>query len=116
MVDSEGKLKREIGLLTATCIVIGNMIGSGVFVTSGIIAGKLPNSIWVMSFWFIGGVIAILGSLCYSELATRMPEEGGEYVYLSKLLHPLFGFLTGWTSLIVGFSAPIAGSALGWKE
>ena len=108
--------KRTINLRSAIGIVIANMIGSGVFITSGIIAGKLPGPLWVLSFWLIGGAIALLGALCYSELATRMPEAGGEYIYLSKLFHPLFGFLAGWTSFIVGFSAPIAGSALGFSE
>jgi len=108
--------KRTINLKSATGIVIANMIGSGVFVTAGIIAGKLPNPTWVLSFWIIGGIIALLGALCYSELATRMPEGGGEYIYLGKLFHPIFGFLAGWTSFIVGFSAPIAGSALGFSE
>ncbi len=108
--------KRTINLKSAIGIVIASMIGSGVFVTSGIIAGKLPGPVWVLSFWIIGGIIALLGALCYSELATRMPEGGGEYIYLGKLFHPIFGFLAGWTSFTVGFSAPIAGSALGFSE
>jgi len=110
------ELKRTINLKTATGIVVANMIGSGIFLTSGIIAGMLPNSLWVIICWCIGGVLALIGSLCYSELATRMPYEGGEYVYLSKLYHPILGFLSGWTSFIVGFSAPIAGSAIGFSE
>lgn len=109
-------LKRTINLRSATGIVIANMIGGGIFVTVGIIAGKLPGPVWVLSFWIIGGIIALLGALCYTELATRMPEGGGEYIYLSKLFHPIFGFLAGWTSFLVGFSAPIAGSALGFSE
>ncbi len=109
-------IKRTINLRSATGIVIANMIGSGVFITVGIIAGKLPGPMWVLGFWTIGGIIAVLGALCYSELATRMPEGGGEYIYLSKLFHPIFGFLAGWASFIVGFSAPIAGSALGFSE
>jgi len=113
---TSAKLKRTISLKTATGIVVANMIGSGIFITSGIIAGMLPNSIWVISCWVIGGVLALFGTLCYSELATRMPFEGGEYIYLSKLYHPVFGFLSGWISFIVGFSAPIAGSAIGFSE
>ena len=77
--------KRTINLRSATGVVIANMIGSGIFVTAGIIAGKLPGPIWVLSLWIIGGIIALLGALCYSELATRMPVGGGEYVYLSEL-------------------------------
>jgi APA family basic amino acid/polyamine antiporter len=63
-----------------------------------------------------GGVIALCGALSYSELGASMPGSGGEYHFLSRLFHPLFGFLSGWTSFIVGFSAPIAASAIGFSE
>ncbi len=107
-----GQVTRRIGLFTATAIVVANMIGTGIFTTSGIIAGQLPGPAWVLFCWLFGGLIAIAGALSYAELATRMPHEGGEYVYLRELYHPSLGFLTGWTSFFVGFSAPIAGSAL----
>ena len=109
-------LSRRVGLFTATSIVIANMVGAGIFTTTGLIASGLPNPFWVLMFWIIGGVIALSGALCYAELSTRMPEDGGEYIYLSKLYHPSVGFLTGWTSFFVGFSAPIAASALGFSE
>jgi len=110
------QLKRRIGLTTATAIVVANMIGSGIFITTGFVADKVPGPGWVLLCWIIGGLIAISGALCYAELSTRMPEVGGEYVYLKKLYHPMLGFLTGWTSLIVGFSAPIASAALSFAE
>jgi APA family basic amino acid/polyamine antiporter len=109
-------VKRDVGLFSATSIVVANIIGAGIFTTSGILAGMLPGPGWVLACWILGGVIAIAGSLCYAELATRMPEEGAEYVYLKRLYHPAFGFLTGWTSFIVGFSAAIAASAMGFSE
>jgi APA family basic amino acid/polyamine antiporter len=109
-------IKRDVGLLSAASIVVANIIGAGIFTTSGILAGMLPGPGWVLACWIFGGAIAIAGSLCYAELATRMPEEGAEYVYLKRLYHPVFGFLTGWTSFIVGFSAPIAASAMGFSE
>ncbi len=109
-------VKREFGILSAAAIVIANIIGAGIFTTSGILAGMLPAARWVMACWFFGGLIAIAGALCYTELATRMPQSGGEYVYLKRLYHPALGFLTGWTSFIVGFSAPIAASAMGFSE
>jgi len=109
-------LGRTLGLFTATAIVVANMIGSGIFTTSGIMAAQLPGSGWVICCWLLGGLIAISGALCYAELATRMPQAGGEYVYLKRLYHPSLGFLTGWTSFFVGFSAPIALSALGFTE
>ncbi len=92
------------------------MIGAGIFTTSGIMAAHLPGPGWVMLCWLFGGAIALAGALCYAELATRMPEEGGEYVYLKKLYHPVLGFLTGWTSFFVGFSVPIAASAVAFTE
>jgi len=105
-------LPRMIGVKTATIYVIANMIGTGIFTTSGIMASMLPNAGWVILYWVIGGLIAICGSLCYGELATRMPQNGGETLYLSRLFHPGVGFLSGWTSLTVGFSAPIAASSI----
>jgi APA family basic amino acid/polyamine antiporter len=105
-------LPRILGVKTATAYVIANMIGTGIFTTSGIVAANLPDSGWVILCWIIGGLIALTGALCYGELATRIPQNGGEYLYLSRLFHPSAGFLSGWTSLIVGFSAPIAASAI----
>ena len=107
---------RSVGLITATSIVVANMIGAGIFTTSGIMAANLPDSGWVMMCWLFGGLLALSGALCYAELATRMPEEGGEYFYLKKLYHPVFGFLTGWISFVVGFSVPIAASAYGFAS
>lgn len=109
-------VSRELGAITATSIVAANMIGAGILTTTGLMAKQLPGPIWILGCWFLGGMIALAGALCYAELGSRMPEEGGEYVYLKRLYHPLFGFLTGWTSFIVGFSVPIASSALGFVE
>ncbi len=114
--DETGHIGRRIGPYTATSIVVANMIGAGIFTTSGIVAAQVPGAGWVIVCYLLGGMIALSGALCYAELATRMPEEGGEYVYLKKLYHPALGFLTGWTSFLAGFSAPIAASALGFAE
>jgi APA family basic amino acid/polyamine antiporter len=70
----------------------------------------------MLGLWLAGGVLALCGALCYGELGAAMPRAGGEYVYLSRLFHPIVGFLTGWVSLFVGFSAPLAASALGFSE
>ncbi len=115
-LSNRSTIGRQIGWLTATSIVIANMIGAGIFTTSGLIAGNLPNPSWVLLLWIFGGMVAIAGAMCYAELATRMPEDGGEYLYLKRLYHPSLGFLSGWTSFFVGFSAPIAASALGFAE
>lgn len=114
--DRPAQIDRRIGPFTATSIVVANMIGAGIFTLPGIVAAQVPGAGWILACWIFGGLIAASGALCYAELATRMPEEGGEYVYLKKLYHPALGFLTGWTSFLVGFSAPIAASALGFAE
>lgn len=114
-MGSTEQVGRKIGAVTATSIVVANMIGAGIFTTTGFVAAMVPGGGWVIGCWILGGLIAVSGALCFAELSTRMPEVGGEYVYLKKLYHPALGFLTGWTSLIAGFSAPIAASALGFS-
>lgn len=116
--DSAGDstTKRKLGVFTATAIVVANMIGTGIFTTSGIMASHVPSPFWIMVCWLLGGIVALSGALCYSELATRMPVVGGEYIYLKTIFHPSLGFLTGWTSFFVGFSAPIALAAFGFSE
>ena len=76
----------------------------------------LNNPILMISLWAVGGIIALCGALSYGELGAAMPGAGGEYLFLSKLYHPVFGFLSGWVSFTVGFSAPIAASAMGFSE
>ena len=110
------KLKRQLGLFPATNIVVANMIGAGIFTTSGLLMAGLHNPILMMVLWIVGGIIAICGALSYGELGAAMPGAGGEYLFLSKLYRPLYGFLSGWVSFMVGFSAPIAASALGFSQ
>ncbi len=114
--NPDNKLSRNLGLFSVTNIVIANMIGAGIFTTSGLLMQDLNNPIVMLMLWVIGGGIALCGALCYGELGAAIPEAGGEYIYLSRLFHPLLGFLSGWVSFFVGFSAPIAASALGFTE
>lgn len=109
-------LQKKLGLGSTTSIVVANMIGAGVFTTSGLLLQDLGNPWTMLALWAVGGIIATCGALCYGELGAAMPEAGGEYVFLSKLFHPLLGFLTGWVSFVAGFSAPIAASAIGFSE
>ena len=113
---AEEKLERKLGLFPATNIVVANMIGAGIFTTSGLLMSGLNNPVLMLVLWAAGGIIALCGALSYGELGAAMPGAGGEYLFLSKLYHPVFGFLSGWVSFIVGFSAPIAASALGFSE
>jgi APA family basic amino acid/polyamine antiporter len=116
MTGNDENLKRQLGLFPSTNIVIANMIGAGIFTTSGLLLAGLHNPILMMVLWAVGGIIAICGALSYGELGAAMPQAGGEYLFLSKLYNPLSGFLSGWVSFMVGFSAPIAASALGFSE
>ncbi len=108
-------LERKLGLGTATLVVIASMIGTGIFVTTGEILGMTQNSFVVLILWFVGGLIAVSGTMAYAELSAMMPEVGGEYLFLRNIFGLLPAFLTGWISLIVGFSASIASSALAFS-
>jgi len=113
---TDEKLQRKLGLFPATNIVIANMIGAGIFTTSGLLMTGLKDPVLLLILWAVGGVIALCGALSYGELGAAMPGAGGEYLFLSRLYNPIFGFLSGWVSFMVGFSAPIAASALGFSE
>ncbi len=104
---------RRLGIPSASALVVANMIGAGVFTTSGFILADLGSREYVLLAWLIGGLIALCGALSYGGLARRFPESGGEYLFLSRMVHPLAGFLAGWVSLLAGFTAPIAAAALG---
>jgi len=105
--------RRRLGLWSAVALVVANMIGTGVFTTSGFALQDLKSRELVLLAWLVGGVVAMAGALSYGALARRMPESGGEYFFLSRTVHPLAGFLAGWVSLLAGFTAPIAAAALG---
>ncbi len=106
----------HFGLTTMTCVVIAGMIGSGIFTTSGFALADLQSPGRVLLAWLVGGLIALSGAVAYGELARRLPQSGGEYLYLSKRLHPFAGFQAGWISLTVGFSGSIALVALTFEE
>ena len=108
--------QRQLGFLSALALVVASMIGSGVFTTSGFLLADLHSPVRVLAAWLGGGVLAMLGALCYGALARRFPESGGEYLFLAKTLHPAAGYLAGWVSLLVGFSAPLAAVALACGE
>lgn len=110
------KLRRDITLLSATALVISNMIGTGIFTTTGFLAQDLGRPSLVLGVWLVGGVVAIAGCLSYAELGINFPRSGGEYVYLRETWGPLWGFLSGWISFFAGFSAPIAAGALAISE
>lgn len=97
-------------------MVVGDMIGAGIFTTSGLLLAQLQDPGLLLILWAIGGVIALCGALSYGELGARFPRAGGEYAFLSELFSPLAGFLSGWVSFFVGFTAPVAASSLAFSE
>jgi len=105
-------LKREISFFTATILVIANMIGTGIFTTSGLIIEELDNPKAMLLCWLVGGVFALCGALCYGELGALFPSAGGEYVFLRESFGKGIGFLSRFISLVVGFSGPIAAAAI----
>jgi APA family basic amino acid/polyamine antiporter len=111
-VGPPASLSRRVGLTTATSVVIASMIGTGIFTTTGLMLAQLGSGWLVLVCWLAGGGVALCGALSYAELATMMPRAGGEYVYLREIYGPWAGFLTGWTSFFVGFSAPIAATGV----
>jgi basic amino acid/polyamine antiporter, APA family len=104
--------ERKISGLTATNIVVANMIGTGVFVSLGFQVISIHSDFAIMALWVIGGLLSLCGALCYAELAVALPRLGGEYNFLSRIYHPALGFMAGWISVWVGFPAPIALSAM----
>jgi APA family basic amino acid/polyamine antiporter len=108
-------LLRQLGIGSATALVISNMIGTGILTTSGFLAGQLGSAQLVLLVWIAGAICALVGAFCYSELGVNFPSSGGEYVYLTEAYGPTWGFMTGWISFFAGFSAPIAAAALAFS-
>ncbi|MGO9242016.1 MAG: APC family permease [Bryobacteraceae bacterium] len=115
-MSSGPSLLRQLGLFSASAIVVSNMIGQGIFTTTGFLAGDLGDPKLVLLIWLTGAVFALAGAFCYSELGVNFPASGGEYVYLTRAFGPTWGFMSGWTSFFAGFSAPIAASALAFSD
>jgi APA family basic amino acid/polyamine antiporter len=97
---------------TAIAIVVANMIGTGVFTSLGYQLVDLDSPLIVLLLWVLGGVTALCGALTYAELTVRLPRSGGEYNYMREIYHPSLGFVSGWISIFVGFSAPTALAAM----
>lgn len=104
--------QQRLGLFDATMLVMGTMIGSGIFVTSQEIASDVGSSGWLMAVWALAGIMTILGALSYSELAAMYPKAGGQYIFLKEAYSPLWGFLYGWTCFLVIQTGSIAAVAV----
>jgi len=110
-VRVEGDLPRKLGMWDATAVVIGIVIGSGIFVLPNLIARSLPSATAILSVWVVAGVLSFFGALAYAELGAMMPETGGHYVYLREAYGPLAAFVCAWTfmlAVLAGGSAWLA--------
>jgi APA family basic amino acid/polyamine antiporter len=116
MGSSEGKLVRALGPIDATMIVMGSMIGSGIFITSAESARLIGAPGWLLLAWAVAGVLTITGALCCSELATIMPRAGGVYIFLREAYGPSIGFLYGWTLFLVIQTGTIAAVAIAFAK
>jgi basic amino acid/polyamine antiporter, APA family len=107
------ELERRLSLFDSTMIIVGNIIGIGIFTTTGFIADALPDARMIISVWVIGGLLTLCGALSYAELGAALPRAGGEYAYLREAFGPLCGFLNGWTYFFVVNPGSIAAMAIG---
>ena len=109
---SAGLSAGTVSWVTATAIVVADMVGVGVFTSLGFQVTDITSGFSLLLLWIVGGIAAICGVFCYSELAAMLPRSSGEYNFLRRIYHPAFGFLAGWLSATVGFAAPIALAAM----
>lgn len=109
-------MTKKISIYTASAIVIANMIGTGVFTSVGFQLASVQNTWSIVLLWLAGGVLALFGAFAYAELGTHFKESGGDYIYLSRVFHPMLGYLSAWAGLTVGFSAPVALAAMAFTK
>jgi basic amino acid/polyamine antiporter, APA family len=107
-MHSAGELPRRLGLLDSSAIVVGTIIGSGIFVVPNLVARSLPSEPWIIAAWIFTGLLSFFGALAFAELGAMIPATGGQYVFLREAYGPLFGFLCGWTYFFIVISAAIA--------
>src|SRR5919201_4796549 len=108
----EVPLARRLGVFDAVMIVMGGIIGAGIFVNPAVVARNVHTPLLVLGAWLIGGIIALIGAFVYAELAALRPRVGGQYAYLRDAYHPIVAFLYGWTLLLVVQTGGMAGAAI----
>ncbi|MGA6827538.1 APC family permease [Nitrospira sp. NS4] len=113
---SENSPHLRIGWFTASCVLVSNIIGGGIFTTTGIMARDLGDPLLILLLWLMGALFAVGGAMIYGELGSRLPHAGGDYVYLREAYGPLMAFLSGWTSFTIGFGAAVAASAISFSS
>jgi APA family basic amino acid/polyamine antiporter len=110
--DKEPSLARRLGAFDATMIVMGGIIGAGIFVNPSVVARQVHTPMLILGAWLIGGAVALIGAFVYAELAVVRPRVGGQYAYLRDAYHPMVAFLYGWTLLLVVQTGGMAGAAI----
>jgi basic amino acid/polyamine antiporter, APA family len=105
----------RIGWFTAACVLVSNIIGGGIFATTGLLARDVGDPLVILLLWLIGALFAMGGAMIYGELGSILPHAGGDYVYLREAYGPLVAFLSGWTSLTIGFGAAVAASTISFS-
>jgi APA family basic amino acid/polyamine antiporter len=106
----------DVSWITATAIVVADMVGVGVFTSLGFQVTGITSGFALLSLWIVGGIVALCGAFCYAELAAMLPRSSGEYNFLRRIYHPAFGFVAGWLSATVGFAAPTALAAMAFGD
>ena len=114
--ELDTEFTRGLGLFDSTMVVVGSMIGSGIFIVSADMARTIGSPGWLLVAWILTGALTIVGALSYGELAAMMPRAGGQYVYLREAFSPLWGFLYGWTLFLVIQTGTIAAVAVGFAR
>src|SRR6476646_5132716 len=115
-LSAPAKLERGLGLLDATMIVVGSMIGSGIFITSAESSRLVGSPGWLLMAWALAGVLTITGALCCAELAAMWPRAGGQYVFLREAYGPSIGFLFGWGLFLIIQSGTVAAVAVAFAN
>jgi APA family basic amino acid/polyamine antiporter len=116
IANADDQLNRAIGLSGATMLVLGSVIGSGIFLTTGIMIAQLPSVTLVLAAWAVGGLLVMAGGLSYAEMGSMYPRSGGPYVFLSEAYGPVWGYLYGWACLLVILTGSVAAVAVGFAE
>jgi len=107
------QLRRSFRVRDGVALIVSNVIGAGIFTVPAFIAKSVPDAKVILALWVVGGCLALAGALSYAQLGRMWPAAGGEYIYLSRAYGPTAGFLSGWISLIAGFSGAVAANAVG---
>ncbi len=113
---TSAKLPRQLGLFDATMIVMGGIVGSGIFINPYVVALHVHSPALILGVWAAGGVLALLGAFIWAELATRLPDAGGQYLYLREAYHPSVAFVYGWVLLLVTQTGGMAAVAVAFAK